>query len=646
MTLFPYQRLAYLYDVISNERLPQQELANRFAVSARTIRTDVILLNEILDHYHAKISYKKGVGYEIIVHDEKLYATFLQQRNQLKPLPRSGQERVLNLLITFLTQTKAIKLDDVAEEWFISRSTIQSDMVAVKEYIEKYGLSFQNRPYQGVRIIGEESSIRACLTDILWQFHTAEDNHNMQKLQQRIITDIDLNALAQLLHNQFIRFKLTLTREGDSYLCYSFAVSLARMKRGQPLLHCPTDPVNGNIIAVTAAIAEQLTEMSGISLSDAEFNYFCAQINFRSTGGSATMTIEIQQKTAALIDYLLNYINQHYHYDMRSDARLCDDLFVHISSMLARIKYHIHTTNPLLNEVKQYYPFAYDISLAAIKNTKQYQQSPLTVSLTDDEIGYLAVHIGVALERNFSVHYQRQPTILLVSELSNATLNLLEFQIKKDFPQINMTKTISCREYEQLSTIDQDFIVTTVRLSEKDKPIVKISPFPTEYQLAQLGRLVMIDRTMPYILERFFDERFFLIINEPLDKSQLFNMVTQKLSAEGFVDLTFFDRLAERESIGSTLLGENIAIPHTVGLVAKKTVVVTLLMPNGILWDKNEVANVIFLLAISKDEYEDAMGIYNLFVNFIKEKSTKRILNSQSFLEFQSIVKDSFARIA
>ena len=48
----------------------------------------------------------------------------------------------------------------------------------------------------------------------------------------------------------------------------------------------------------------------------------------------------------------------------------------------------------------------------------------------------------------------------------------------------------------------------------------------------------------------------------------------------------------------------------------------------------NKIVHVIFLLAISKDEYEDAMRIYNLVVNFVKERSTKRLLNSRNFDDF------------
>nr|WP_280523636.1 hypothetical protein [Gilliamella apis] len=40
------------------------------------------------------------------------------------------------------------------------------------------------------------------------------------------------------------------------------------------------------------------------------------------------------------------------------------------------------------------------------------------------------------------------------------------------------------------------------------------------------------------------------------------------------------------------------------------------------------------------------MRIYNLVVNFVKERSTKRLLNSRNFDDFQAIVKDSFGRLS
>ncbi|KES14137.1 hypothetical protein GASC598I20_000340, partial [Gilliamella apicola SCGC AB-598-I20] len=95
------------------------------------------------------------------------------------------------------------------------------------------------------------------------------------------------------------------------------------------------------------------------------------------------------------------------------------------------------------------------------------------------ELTYLGVISYLVL--NYSAGYERLVQILLVSELGNATLRMIESKIKRDFPHILINRTLSYREYEQLTNIEEDFVVSTVRLTEKDKQIVKIAPFPTPY---------------------------------------------------------------------------------------------------------------------------------------------------------------------
>ncbi|MGV7960038.1 PTS sugar transporter subunit IIA [Photorhabdus tasmaniensis] len=256
------------------------------------------------------------------------------------------------------------------------------------------------------------------------------------------------------------------------------------------------------------------------------------------------------------------------------------------------------------------------------------------------------MHIGVGLERNYRVGYTRYPDVLIVTDSGNSTIRMIEANIMREFPQLKFQNIIALREYEQLESIDEDFIITTVRLTEKNKPIVKIAPFPTPYQLEQIGRLAMIDRTKSYIFERFFDEKYFMIVKRKMTQRALFKCVCKKLETDGYVTKNFYFSLIERESIVSTLLGGGITLPHALGLLANKTVVVTILAPQGIEWnkEKKETANVIFLLAISKAEYEEAMAIYDLFVTFLREKATKRLLNSKNFHDFQMIAKDSLGR--
>lgn len=47
----------------------------------------------------------------------------------------------------------------------------------------------------------------------------------------------------------------------------------------------------------------------------------------------------------------------------------------------------------------------------------------------------------------------------------------------REFPQLKFNRALSLQEYETLENIDEDFVITTIRLTGKNKPMVKIAPF-------------------------------------------------------------------------------------------------------------------------------------------------------------------------
>ncbi|OVZ86844.1 transcription antiterminator BglG [Yersinia kristensenii] len=640
---FPYQRLAYMFDALQSETLPQEELAKRFAVSTRTVRADITALNEILEHYGAHFVHNRGFGYRLMVEDADRFRTLQQQNRKMHLTPRTANERVHYLLIRFLTSAFSLKLEDLADEWFVSRGTLQNDMAEVRERLNRYHLTIETKPRYGMKLFGAELAIRTCLTDLLFQLQLQDADNPL--LKNEFLSIQSMPELSGLLHELLAQYAVRLTDEGEQYLIFYCAVAIKRITDGYPLSDFDAEDVDEAVKLASGRLANELKLLSGKDISAAEEAYLRVNIAARRVQASQPSTSRPSEINAddeeTLVDYILSYINTHYNYNLQGDKQLRVDLLTHIKTMITRVKYQINIPNPLLSNIKQHYPMAYDVTLAAVSSWGKYTP----YSLSENEIGYLVLHIGVGLERHYHIGYQRHPQVMLVCDTGNSTTRMIQAQIARKYPQIVMTQTISLRDYENLDHIDEDFIISNSRLAEKNKPVVVMSPFPTEYQLEQLGKLVLVDRTRPYMLEKFFDSQHFMIIDQPMTQAQLFKKVCGQLEEEGFVDADFYPSVVEREAIVSTMLGEGIALPHSLGLLAKKTVVVTLLAPQGIAWGEGEVAHVIFLLAISKTDYEEAMAIYDLFVTFVRERSMSRLLSSQHFDSFKVIAMDCLSRI-
>jgi len=622
--------------MLQNETLPQDELARRLSVSTRTVRTDITALNALMAGHGAQFVLNRGAGYQLNIADTALYQALVQQPSRQLRIPRNSPERVHYLVARFLTSAFSLKLEDLADEWFVSRATLQSDMAEVREWLARYNLVIETRPRHGMKLFGSEMSVRACLTELLWQL-SQEDSDNP------LLTEEALNAgvpeqLAAELHNCFTRCRIRLTDEGEQFIRLYCAVAVRRISEGYPLPEFSADDVDEAVREAARQITTLLQTLAGKPLSEAEEQWLQVHIASRQVQEVAPSAISADDDEA-LVNYILSFINNNYNYNLLSDKQLHADLLTHIKTMITRVRYQINIPNPLLGNIKQHYPMAYDMTLAAVSSWGKY--TPFVIS--ENEIGFLVLHIGVGLERHYNIGYQRNPRVLLVCDTGNSTVRMIQAMLLRKYPQIEVRRIISLRDYEQLESVEEDFVISTARVTDKAKPTVVVAPFPTEYQLEQLGKLVLVDRTRPYMLDKFFDASHFRVIDEPMTQQELFRTLCQQLEQEGVVGAEFYPSVVEREAIVSTVLGEGIALPHSLGLMANKTVVYTVLAPQGISWG-DETAHVIFLLAISKSEYEEAMAIYDLFVTFLRERAMPRLRDSKNFEEFKAVAMDCLSR--
>ena len=365
---FPNQRLAQLFDTLQSETLPQDELARRFSVSTRTVRTDINMLNEMLAEHGALFVLSRGEGYQLRIHDPARYQRLRQQTPSRLRVPRTSNERIHYLLTRFLTSARAIKLEDLAEEWFVSRATLQSDMAEVREWLSRYQLTIEARPRYGMKLFGSEMAIRTCLTDLLYQI--AQENSESPLLQMEALNSGMLLTLQPLLQHCFARFNIRMTDEGELYLRLYCAVAVRRISEGYPLSDFSAEEVDKDVYEAARHIINLMRPIAGKAIAPAE-ERLRLNIAARRVEEIAPSAISADDGDS-LVDYILSYINTHYNYNLQDDQQLRADLLTHIKTMITRVRYQITIPNPLLSNIKQHYPMAYDVTLAAVSSWSKY----------------------------------------------------------------------------------------------------------------------------------------------------------------------------------------------------------------------------------------------------------------------------------
>ena len=121
------------------------DLAQRFDVTVRTIRSDIQALNRLMQG--ASINLKRGKGYELEIRDQ---ATFEDWKHQaLSPdwtlSLDSMEDRQRYLLSILLMHPEWQDPDDLADMIYVSRNTIQSYLRSIRNLVSRYGLVFESR---------------------------------------------------------------------------------------------------------------------------------------------------------------------------------------------------------------------------------------------------------------------------------------------------------------------------------------------------------------------------------------------------------------------------------------------------------------------------------------------------------------------
>src|SRR5699024_1208589 len=96
-----------------------------------------------------------------------------------------------------------------------------------------------------------------------------------------------------------------------------------------------------------------------------------------------------------IIDSILKSIVKRTSINFQNDSDLKTGLSIHLNVAFNRIKFKTKVKNDSLNTIKSDYPVAFELAIIASQEIKKL----LSLTLGESEIGYIAIHFGVALEK-------------------------------------------------------------------------------------------------------------------------------------------------------------------------------------------------------------------------------------------------------
>lgn len=614
-------------------------------VTARTTREDIKKLDALLNNHGAKIISVISKGYTLEIWDKPVFQQYLHSifvENTLShvSIPKTPEDRVTYIIIRFLLNDHYLKLDDLADELFVSKSTIQQDIKNVKEILQKYDITLEARPNYGLKAVGDEIKVRFCLSEYVLD-RKKQSTNTIDSPLPSIFDDENMEAIQEIILRQIKKYQITLSDIAINNLFIHIVIARKRIISGHyvAIFHADMDEIEQQReYHVANEIAKEVEELYQIKFPQAEIAYIAMHLLGTKlvTQKKGHIDHVIEDDILQLVDFVLAKMEEKLDLGISKDEELIFGMSMHLKPAVNRIKYGMNIRNPMLQEIKNNYPLAYEAGIIAGLAIKEYTE----IEMDENEIGYLALHIGAAMERKKLHSGPKRCLVVCASGLGTA--QLIYYRLKSYFG--SNLEVIGTTEYymlDQYNLNEIDFIVSSIPIKESFAvPVIEVNAILKESDLKAIEKFILT-QSNHQPMESFFLQDLVFFKQALHTKEEVLAFLHGQLMEQGFVGKAFLEAVYEREKVAPTSYGNLVAIPHPITPQTEKTFLCVCTLDKPIDWNNNPV-QIVFLLCVKRNSQEDLQEMYDVLGKFIEDHSSvHKILKASSYEEFLRIMKEA-----
>jgi transcriptional antiterminator len=612
------------------------DVANQLSVSPRTIRYDLESVEEISKKTGTVLIKKPGVGIFLQGTDEnKQHLMRVAQNLDKEVILYSPENRRRIILEVVLASKQGITIEGLSKLLFVSKAAIHKDVEGVEKWLESYSLELCRKQNHELFIIGREASIRKAIAALVLMNPKKESQKTEEISNDMRVDNEAMNQLKGLIPLDYKQLEILLIKverllsfrfldEAFMSLMIHIAIAIKRTNEGSEI-HLSEELYQQLILKPEYEIAfllcQWIQEYFHVPLPKDEVGYILLHIlgskyqnfNIENIGinleGLEDLELPtIMAKEIAVIAAKATEL------ELTRDQAFINGLMLHLRPTIHRLKYDLTLKNPILEAIKNDYPDFFGVAWMTSAVFEHY----LGKKLKEDEVAYLALHIGAAVERN-----KKLIRVILVCHSGIGTSQFLSARLNNGFRELQVVKVMSTNEVNEVLMDDIDFVITTVPFIAHI-PTILVNPLLGPKDITRIKDMIVKCKEkekrknkMPFIDDDliFIEDFRSQVENNGLKiKKAAISKMCQELFKKGLVSKEFEKDVLERETFSSTFLGNNLCIPHGKPSLVYRTGFAVTYFKQPIICEEEEIS-MILLVSISEEQSFLATAIFrNLYI--------------------------------
>ncbi|HAK1573106.1 TPA: BglG family transcription antiterminator [Listeria monocytogenes] len=613
--------LAYLHKQ-ENKWVTSNELAAFCECTTRTIRNNISKINEATPN----LIRSAKQGYQI---------------NQRIPFELQTEsdvtERKSKLLLELIkNSTKGVDLFELADILYISEVTLKKDIQQLKNELKEADVQIVTSKDR-IKLIGKERAKRKYMISLLYE--EGGYRESIKSRIQEMIEFVSIDKLQNIVKEVLAEESITTNQYSMMNIVLHYAISIVRIQQGNTLIETQKTLIrkHSKEYEISKKIAKILSEEYQIHFSEAETKqlgllYVGLQNEQSANANHGELDQFVDKKIIEALKSVLANVEETYLIDLQNE-QLFIKLAIHVQSLYYRSRYKAYTRNLSLLDIKTSYPVTFDIAVYI----SSLLQEKLAIDFNEDEISFIALHIGSFLESENRDDI-RLEIGLLVDDYHDLRTNML----KKLRARFENEATIELIENED-SEENFDIILTTNRDVALEKsgsifihPLLTTKDIKKITSRIQTKKKILENQLRGQQIDRYIVRSLYANQIDPseLTPAKIREQMISKMEKQTFVTPEFKEKVEKRERMAPTSFPSGIAIPHSIKNDALQSGVSVMTLQEPIYWNDVKI-KIIALVAISKKDATEFNDFFEKFVEIVSEPiNTKRLSMAESFEEF------------
>ncbi|BAD39935.1 BglG family transcription antiterminator [Symbiobacterium thermophilum] len=610
--------------------VPASTLARMLQVSTRTIRNYVVAINGGRDEPLILSSYK-GYRYN---RSAAVIPEPHRSRDDLKP-----EDRVSLIARRLVSSRGSVNFYDLAEELCVSDATLERDLTKVREALRPFALKVFRESDQ-ILIAGMERQKRKYISHLLSSDQQSVLSVALDEFFEGTVdryTEFERYARGLLK-----RFGIYADDYGFRNIVIHLVVTLERVANGESITeNVPLSTLRDRKeYEVALCIGEYVRENYGVVLTDAELYYVALTISTNSNLLKYKLITPtnireyIEEKYILLAKMALRRLEDTFYLEPFDDDFVIQ-FTIHIRNLIQRALTGSHVKNPLVGKFKTTYPLIYDMAVLVANQLREIEG----IHVPDDEIVFIAFHIGAYLEQN-KADRGRINTLFVYADYHNMhepVLTKIQQALDQD---LNIVAAVPVREFA-FAPYDCQLIISTVpETVVEGLPVVYVNVFPTEADLKVIRRKIeeiRLDMRAASVrdhIQRFAVPALFRRNVYAEDEFAMIRILTQECAHLGLCPPSFEQEVLDREAMSSTAFPNQVAIPHSLQHSATRSFLSIVVNERPMRWGNFDV-RIIILIGVCKDDRNTFQEFFSDLVSVLcNEIATRQLIQCDSYEAF------------